>query len=294
MMSYESLMVAVHELSASMDALAAVGAELRRRRESLSVPPPIHELLQGVLSRIDPDLLTDLAPNQEATALGIIESFFRQSADLLQRPARTSGWTYNDPAIINGQGMTSCAFVRTFEAAASKVPDFQAVLARPGTLLDVGTGAAWLAIEVARSWPRWKVVGIDRWKPALDLAALNVAATGMQDRIELRCQDIQELSDENVFSLAWLPGPFLSADVVSHALARVRKALLPDGWLAFSLFAPEQARWGEALTTLKVVRNGGHPWKKDELEAKLRRHGFEQVSSLSTTGSTVTIGRRGI
>lgn len=293
-MSYESLMVAVHELSASMDALAAIGAELRTRREGLSLRSPIQELLQGVVARIDPNLLADLTPNEEATALGIIESFVRQSADLLQRPARMPGWSYDDPVIINGQGMTSCAFVRTFEDAALKVPDFHSVLARPGTLLDVGTGAAWLAIEVARCWPKWRVIGIDRWKPALELAALNVAATGMQDRIELRCQDIQELSDESVFSLAWLPGPFLSAEVVPHALARVRKALLPGGWLAFSLFAPEQKRWGEALTTLKVVRNGGHPWKKDELEAKLRNHGFEQIGSLSTTGSTVTIGRRGI
>jgi len=73
----------------------------------------------------------------------------------------------------------------------------------------------------------------------------------------------------------------------------VHRALVPGGWLVFSLFAPEQTRWGEALTALKVVRNGGHPWKKDELEAMLGNAGFEQIGSFSTAGSTITIARRG-
>ena len=286
-------MVAVHELCASMDALAALGAELRRRREGLPVSPAVHELLDEVVRRIDPDLLTGVTTDQEATALGIIESFFRQAADLLERPARAPGWSYEEPLVINGQGMTSRAFVRTFEAAAAKIPDFKAMLAQPGTFLDVGTGAGWLAIELTRRWPTWKVVGIDRWRPALDLARVNIAAGGTQSRIELRCQDVEQLEDEGVFSLAWLPGPFLSAETVTRALVRIRRALVPGGWLVFSLFAPGRARWGEALTTLKMVRNGGHPWKKEESEARLSSLGFGQINSFSTPGSTVTVGQRG-
>jgi SAM-dependent methyltransferase len=291
-MSFASLMPAIHELCASMDALAALGAELRRRRDGLPVPPAVGELLQGVVERIGADLLTGLTADQEATALGIIDSFVRQAADLVERPARSPGWSYEDPVVISGQGMTSRAFVRTFEGAATRMPDFRRMLAQPGTFLDIGAGAAWLAIEVARVWPSWKVVAIDRWEPALNLARQNIAASGMQDRIELRCQDVQELADEAAFSLAWLPGPFLSAETVSHALPRVRKALVPGGWLAFSLFAPEQTRWGESLAALKVVRNGGHPWNREELETRLARLGFEQVTSFSTAGSTVTVGRR--
>jgi SAM-dependent methyltransferase len=153
--------------------------------------------------------------------------------------------------------------------AAAKVPDFHGVLSQPGLFLDVGTGAAWLPIEVARCWPGWRVVGIDRWQPALDLARQNVAASALQNSIELCCQDVCDMEDEHAFSVARLPGPFLSAEVVSRSLARVWKSLVPGGWLAFSLFAPQQIRWGEALTALKVMRNGGHPWKKDELEAIL-------------------------
>jgi SAM-dependent methyltransferase len=291
--SQKPLMAAVHELSASMDALAALGAELRRRRDGLAVPPAVDALLQDVIAGIGPDLLADLTPDQETTALGVIDTFFRQASDLLERPAREPGWSYHDAVVINGQGMTSRQFVGTFEAAAAAVPDFGRVLAQPGTFLDVGTGAGWLAIEVARCWPRWNVVAIDRWHPALELARTNIAASGVSDRIALRCEDVRQLEDREAFSIAWLPGPFLASDAVSLALERVRRALVPGGWLVFSLFAPEQTRWGEALSALKVVRNGGHPWKKDQLETMLGSAGLEQIGSFSTAGSTITIGRRG-
>jgi SAM-dependent methyltransferase len=230
-----------------MDALSALGAELRRRREGLPVPPAIDALLQDVIARIGPDLLADLTPDQETTALGVIDTFFRQASDLLERPEREPGWSYRDPVVINGQGMTSRQFVGTFEAAASAIPDFRSVLAQPGTFLDVGTGAGWLAIEVAHCWPRWRVVAIDRWQPAFDLARANVAASGVSDRIELRCEDVRQLEHREAFSITWLPGPFLASETVSVALERVRRALVPGGWLVFSLFAPEQTRWAKRL-----------------------------------------------
>ena len=291
-MSFEKLMAATHRLCASMDALAALGAELRVRQHRLSAPDNVRERLHEVIRCIEPDVLADVTDEQEATALAIIDSFFRQAADLLEHPDRPPGWSYRDPVVINGQGMTSRAFVRTFEAVAANVPDFKAVLGRPGTFLDVGTGAGLLAIEAARAWPAWKVVAIDRWEPALDLARKNIAASGTQDRIELRVQSVEKLEELETFSLAWLPGPFLPAQTVTTALERVKRALIPGGWLVFSRFSVGSERWSEPLTTLKVLRNGGYPWRQDELESTLSAAGFEQVGSYSTVGSTVTFGRR--
>lgn len=291
-MSFQALMSAVHRLCASMDALAAVGAELRLRRQGLPVSPQMREGLTRVLSGIDPILLDGVTADQEATALAIIDSFFRQATDLLENPGRSPGWSYRDPVIISGQGMTSRAFVRAFEAVAADIPDFKAVLGRPGTFLDVGTGAGLLAIEAARAWPTWNVVAIDRWAPALALARDNIAASGVGERIELRDQSVEAISDVDAFSLAWLPGPFLSADTAVTALARIRSALIPGGWLVFSRFSAGPDPWSEAVTALKVVRNGGYPWNQDELERALAGAGFEQVGSSSTVGSTVTFGRR--
>ena len=291
-MSFEKLMAATHRLCASMDALAALGAELRVRQDGLSPPRAVREHLHEVIRCVEPDMLADVTVDQEATALAIIASFFRQATDLLENPERPPGWSYRDPVVINGQGMTSRAFVRAFEAVAASIPDFRAVLNRPGTFLDVGTGAGLLAIEAARAWPTWRVVAIDRWEPALELARKNIAASGIQDRIDLRVQNVEELEELETFSLAWLPGPFLSAETVTAALERVKSALIPGGWLVFSRFSVGSERWSEPLTTLKVLRNGGYPWRKDELESKLSEAGFEQVGSYSTIGSAVTFGRR--
>jgi len=189
--------------------------------------------------------------------------------------------------------MTSRTFVRTFETISASVGDFRATLDRPGVFLDVGTGAGWLAIEVAHGWPSWRVVGIDCWQPSVQLARANIAASGVEDRIELRVQSVEQLQEENAFSIAWLPGPFLSRQAVLSALQGVKRALKPGGWLVFSLFCPSEEPWGEAVTALKVTRNGGYPWQRDELEYRLSAVGFRQVGTFPTIGSTVTIGQRG-
>jgi hypothetical protein len=128
----------------------------------------------------------------------------------------------------------------------------------------------------------------------LELARINIAASGVQHRIELRAQSVEQIEDIDAFSLAWLPGPFLSAETVAGALGHVRRALVPGGWLVFSRFSEGRDRWSEPLTALKALRNGGYSWKREELESKFADVGFEQVGSFSTVGSTVTFGRRPI
>jgi len=85
----------------------------------------------------------------------------------------------------------------------------------------------------------------------------------------------------------------LSRQAVLSALQGVKRALKPGGWLVFSLFCPSEEPWGEAVTALKVTRNGGYPWQRDELEYRLSAVGFRQVGTFPTIGSTVTIGQRG-
>jgi hypothetical protein len=63
--------------------------------------------------------------------------------------------------------------------------------------------------------------------------------------------------------------------------------------VVFSLFSPTEEPWGEAVSALKVTRNGGYPWKREELEDRLNAVGFRQVGTFATIGSTVTIGQRG-
>jgi len=55
---------------------------------------------------------------------------------------------------------------------------------------------------MARKWPTLRVVGLDVWGPSLALARQNVAAAGLQDRVELREQSADELPDDRAFDLS--------------------------------------------------------------------------------------------
>jgi cyclopropane fatty-acyl-phospholipid synthase-like methyltransferase len=61
-----------------------------------------------------------------------------------------------------------------------------AALLRDCRFLDIGTGVGWLAIEAAKTWPGMRVVGLDIWEPSLQLAATNISAEGLTDRVTLR------------------------------------------------------------------------------------------------------------
>jgi hypothetical protein len=169
-MSFETVIAECRRLNVSMEALAALGAELRLRREGASADPRVRRILQEVVRGIDPTVLDGLDQNQEAAALGTIQAFFRQACDLLDNPERAPGWTYDDPTVLQAQGQLSRMGVRGIEKLAALRPGLQETLRQPGVFLDVGTGVGWLAIEAARCWPALRVVGIDPWERALALA----------------------------------------------------------------------------------------------------------------------------
>jgi precorrin-6B methylase 2 len=280
-MSSESLLGASQRLNRSVEALAALGAELQLRRNRAAVDPRVRQGLLEVVGRIQPELLAVVSPSEEAIALAFIQTFFRQALDLLENPTRAPGWTHTDPVVLQAMGQASRGVVRAINQLASQRPLLKQALERPGTLLDVGTGVGWFAIEAARTWPALSVIGIDSWEPALELARKNLADESLNDRIQLRAQALQHLHDRDVFSLAWLPGPFIPKEVIENSLERVRGALIPDGWIVFGLYAPVPDRLGEALTTLRIVRGGGHPWTVAEVEARLRGLGFDHVESFA-------------
>jgi precorrin-6B methylase 2 len=178
-------------------------------------------------------------------------------------------------------GQASRRVVHAINELASRRPRLSATLGRPGVMLDIGTGAGWLAIEAARTWPALDVVGIDIWEPALALARKNCAKSRLSQRIALRHQDVRQLDERNAFSLAWLPGPFMAREIVDGVLERVRDAVCPGGWIVFGLYAPAPDPLGEALKNLRIVRGGGHPWSAAEVETRLSGLGFEHVEAFA-------------
>ena len=113
-MSFVSLMGAVQRLNASTEALAALGAELRLRRNGTQADPQTRQLLQNILRGIDPSLLDGVSPQQEAVALAVIGAGFHYAVDLLEDPARAAGWRHQDPAVLQTIGrMSTELFIRS-------------------------------------------------------------------------------------------------------------------------------------------------------------------------------------
>jgi precorrin-6B methylase 2 len=238
-------------------------------------------------------LLENVDSQQQAAALALIQTIFGQALDLLENPGRAPGWIYTKEAILQSQGQVSRLIVRGIEALAAQRPVLSEALRAPGAFLDIGTGGGWLAIEAARSWPAQRVIGIDPWEPALVLARKNLAQSGVGERVELRAQSVELLQEVEAFTLSWLPGPFIAAEIADRALERVHCALMPGGWLIFGFNPPLPTPLAEAVASLRIVRSCGYPWTATEVEAKLRAKGFEQIEVYSPAPPILfVVGRR--
>ena len=103
--------------------------------------------------------------------------------------------------------------------------------AQGGAFLDVGVGVGELASASCSDLPGARVVGLDPFPLALELARKTIEARGLVDRIELRPHGVEELSADREFDLAWLPTPFIPRQAVELGLSRIFDALVPGGWL---------------------------------------------------------------
>ncbi|MGH3549689.1 MAG: SAM-dependent methyltransferase [Pseudonocardiaceae bacterium] len=172
-----------------------------------------------------------------------------QAAELVARfragGASAPGWGYADPALLEAWGVRSTEPVTIWAERLFPVLEglTEAMKAPTARFLDVGTGVGRLAIAMCRQFPTLRVVGIDVFDTALQLAWRNVAEAALEGRIDLRLEPVQDLTDENCYDLAWVPVMFLPADVAARGLHRVRAALRPGGWAVVGSLAAE----GEGL-----------------------------------------------
>ena len=276
---FEAMMARVRQQTVSVEALAALGAELKLRQEGLAGDQQLRPLLHHVVRTLDPRWLERSDASEGAAALALIQTVLRQSLDMLENPARPPGWSFEDPQVLETQGRLSRIVVRGIAALAADRPELATALRQPGVLLDVGTGVGWLAIEAARTWPALRVVGLDPWEPALTLARRNRAQSEVAERIEFRSQPVEQLEETETFNLAWLPGPFIAREALDRALASIHRALVPGGWLIFGLAAAAEDPLEEALVKLRITRSGGHPWTAEEVKKILRRRDFTEIET---------------
>lgn len=275
-MGYPELLAKTREFSKTAQLMGALGAELRLRQMGKNCDAQVRDAMTAVLDKLEPGLLDGLEPGQVASIIGHLSSAFQDALEFMNEPDRAPGWGYTDPAILQERGRGSRSIPRHFASLARQRPALDTALS-DGDFLDVGTGVGWLAIEAARLWPRMRIVGLDIWEPSLKLAETNIAAEGLQDRIELRRQSVTEMEDEAAFDVIWLPGVFLPQDVADAALPRLNRALRPGGFLIWGGISSHLGALSQSLSALQIIRHGGHPWQADEVTQQLRENGFSDI-----------------
>ena len=126
----------------------------------------------------------------------------------------------------------------------------------------------------------------------MTLARKNLAESGLAERVDLRRQRAEQIEETATFTLAWVPGPFISAEIVDRLLEHVRRALAPGGWLIFSFNPAPTTPLDQALARLRIVRSGGHPWTSQEVEERFRALVFEQIEVYSPAPPMVYVVAR--
>jgi SAM-dependent methyltransferase len=280
-MSIEALRGIVADLSASAGALAVFAAELHSRVSGKPLPPSLRPHVEAILQQLGAASAMDGVSAEELKPLLTeIRHFALIDGKLLSNPERAPGWTYTDHDVLDTGGELTEGFAHVLARIAPQFDGLAPRLEAPdGAFLEIGTGVGRLSIAIARRWPSLRIVAMDIWAPSLALARSNVAAAGLQDRIELREQGGEELTDQSKFDLAWIPAPFIAPHVLGRILDRVYRALTPGGWVLFGTAKPG-TDLNAALMRFRVASWGGEITSQEAVEGLLSDAGFTQIRVL--------------
>jgi SAM-dependent methyltransferase len=115
--------------------------------------------------------------------------------------------------------------------ALTSVPALHTSLGAVGCrILDVGCGAGWSSISLARAYPSATVLGVDIDQPSIDLAQANARDSGVGEHVRFLCQDAASLPQQTVdVAFAFecvhdMPRPV-------EVLGAIRRTLAPGGSL---------------------------------------------------------------
>jgi SAM-dependent methyltransferase len=224
-------------------------------------------------------MLTEEAIGQ---LLANLRTTYQQSRDLVDRAKLrrlSAGWMYTDPEILYAQGASGRVGARVLaEEGVPRLPGLAERLSTPSaSFLDVGVGVGVIAIEMCRSYPTLRVVGLEPAEAPRREALINIERAGFSDRIEIRNQRVEALTDVETFDLAYLPQVFLSEDAFTRGLVTMLRALRHGGWLILPAISVPGYDFQATLSRLRNTLWGGGARLPEQVAEAVTRSGFTDV-----------------
>ena len=244
------------------------------------------------------DLLPMLTDERIGQLLAELRTTSQQSSDLVDRAKRrtlAAGWLHTDSAILQAQGAAGRAGARAMaEQGLPLLPGLSERLSAPSaSFLDVGVGVGTMAIEMCRIYPTLHLVGLEPAAAPRREALANIRAAGYTERIEIRDQPVETLTDVETFDLVYLPQVFLAEDAFVRGLATVWRALRRGGWLILPAISAAGDDFPAALSRLRNTLWGGGARLPEQVVELAMRSGFADVQAHPLGGTVHTVlGRR--
>lgn len=138
---------------------------------------------------------------------------------------------YGPEAVAAQAALNRPAYVNSLVAEwLPALPDVQIQLKAGAKVADVGTGAGWSAIELAKAYPAVRVDGYDNDEDSIARARRNAVEHGVRDRVDFEVRDIDQLDARGArYDLITF---FECLHDLAHpvdALVAARRALAPGG-----------------------------------------------------------------
>ena len=122
-------------------------------------------------------------------------------------------------------------FEHELAGALERSPAVHAALSRPDArIADIGCGAGWSSVALARAYPEAQVHGYDIDEPSVRTARVNAQAAGVQDRVSFTAGDAAQLPAQQydaAFAFECIHDMPRPVDV----LTAVRQSLAPGGFM---------------------------------------------------------------
>ena len=169
-----------------------------------------------------------------------------------------------------------------------------------GAHLEIGCGVGGNLLSVLATFPNLAGVGVDLEEQLLEVARRRAETMGIADRLELRCIDARELSDEARFDTVVWSDTYFELPSRAGTLRAAFRALRPGGLLLAGGEAKAdpasdpRSEPARAIALRRLLKQGlGIPLTTDtEMQADLTAAGFMVIGAVENPARRRLIAQR--